>query len=254
MLSAPALFALPNSIAQAAEANSVGLGFSYLSFRYAEFPDNDRLRNKDTGFLPGMNAALKFTPGSWRIGVAGSFHGGAVDYDGATSSFRPHRTQTDTQIFNGMASLGYAFKSANRVSLTPYIGAGYRYWRRDILPNSGVSGLLENYRWFYGALGLELDWKNSEPFSIGADLRFIRPINPKLDVKISPETTLDLGPRTGFRLGVPINWSLRGNFGIALEPYYERQDLGASPPKNGVLEPSSDTDIFGIHLSGRFTF
>jgi Autotransporter beta-domain len=253
-LSAVLLFAVQSSIVHAAEANSIGLGLSYLSFRYAEFPDNERLRNKETGLLPGLNASLKFTPGSWRIGVAGSFHGGEVDYDGATSSFRPHRTQTDTQIFNGTASLGYAFNSANPVTLTPYLGGGYRYWRRDILPNNGVSGLLENYRWFYGVLGLEVGWQKSERFSIGADLRFIRPINPKLDVKIARETTLDLGPRTGVRFGVPMNWSLRGNFGIALEPYYERQALDASPAKNGILEPASETDIFGVHLSGRLRF
>ena len=44
-LSVVLLFAVQSSITHAAEANSVGLGFSYLSFRYAEFPDNERLRN-----------------------------------------------------------------------------------------------------------------------------------------------------------------------------------------------------------------
>ena len=238
----------------AEEATSVSLGVSALSFRYAEFPDDARLRNKETSILPGINAALKLTPGSWRIGLAGSAHGGTVDYDGATTSFRPHQTRTDTRIFNGMASLGYEFAASERVSLTPYLGAGYRYWKRDILPNRGVSGLLEEYRWFYGAAGLELAWKKSERWRFGADVRLIRPVDAKLDVAITPATTLELDIQTGYRIGLPIQWSLSHRFGVSVEPYYERQDFGASLPKNGILEPASDSHIFGVHLNGRWTF
>ena len=238
----------------AEEAVSVSLGVSALSFRYAEFPDDARLRNKETGILPGINAAVKLTPGSWRIGLAGSAHGGAVDYDGATTTFRPHQTRTDTRIFDGIASLGYEFVASERVSLTPYLDAGYRYWKRDILPNRGLGGLLEEYRWFYGAAGLELAWKKSERFRFGADVRLIRPIDAKLDVAITPATTLDLGIQTGYRVGLPFQWTLGRRFGVSLEPYYEQQDFGASLPKNGILEPASDSHIFGVHLNGRWTF
>ena len=116
--------------AGAAEVNVVNLGVSFMSFRYAEFPDNERLRNKETGFLPGLNAASRFAPGAWRIGLFGSAHGGDVDYDGATSSFRPHKTQTETTIYDGMATLGRAFNGSESFGFTPYLGAGYRYWRR----------------------------------------------------------------------------------------------------------------------------
>ena len=240
--------------AQAEEPNSIEFGLSLLSFRYAEFPDDERLNNKETGILPGLNAGLKFAPGAWRIGLSGSVHSGDVDYDGATSAFRPHKTQTETTILNALASVGYAFSINDSISMTPYLGAGYRYWRRDIQPNTGVAGLLEDYRWFYGALGLEAQWRKSERFRVGADLRLIRPIEAKLDVHINPETTLNLGSRTGYRIGLPFQWRFNRRFGISLEPYYERQELGASAPKNGVLEPSSDTDIFGLHASGRLTF
>ena len=240
--------------AGAAEVNVVNLGVSFMSFRYAEFPDNERLRNKETGFLPGLNAASRFAPGAWRIGLFGSAHGGDVDYDGATSSFRPHKTQTETTIYDGMATLGRAFNGSESFGFTPYLGAGYRYWRRDIQPNNGVSGLLEAYRWFYGVIGVEAAWKKSDRLSLGADLRAVRPFNAKLDVEISRTTTLDLASRTGYRLGLPIRWSFGGKFGVGIEPYYERQELGASAPKNGILEPSSDTDIFGIHVTARLMF
>lgn len=239
---------------RAEEPNSIEFGLSLMSFRYAEFPDDKRLNNKETGILPGINAGFKFAPGAWRIGLSGSAHGGAVDYDGATSAFRPHKTQTETTILNGLASVGYAFSINDSISMTPYLGAGYRYWRRDIQPKNGVAGLLENYRWFYGALGLEAQWRKSERFRLGADFRVIRPINAKLDVHITPETTLDLGARIGYRIGIPLQWSFNRRFGISLEPYYERQELGASVPKNGVLEPSSDSDLFGVHATGRLMF
>ncbi len=241
-------------VSLADESNSLNLGVSLLSFRYAEFPDDQRLRNKETGILPGINAAIKFAPGSWRIGLVGSAHGGEVEYDGATSASRPHQTQTETTILNGLASVGYAYAPSETITLTPYLGAGYRYWRRNILPKNGVLGLLEDYRWFYGALGLEIAWQKSERFRAGADLRLIRPIDAKLDVNITSETTLDLGSRTGYRLGVPLEWYFGRRFGVSLEPYYEGQEIGASAPKNGILEPSSDTDNFGIHFSGRLAF
>ena len=238
----------------AEDANTLSFGASFQSFHYAEFPDDVRLRNKETGTLPGVAAALTFAPGSWRIGLGGSIHRGEVDYDGATSSFNPHRTRTDTQIYDGVVSLGYAFPISERVSLTPFIGSGYRYWRRDIQPNNGVSGLLENYHWFYGVLGLATQWQASEKLSIGIDVRLIRPINPQLDVKFTPEVTLDLESRTGYRVAIPLRWSMTKHFGLSLAPFYEHQEFGASAPKGGFLEPSSDSRVFGFRLSGQVYF
>ena len=240
--------------AHSEETNSFGVGLSILSFRYAEYPNDSRLNNKETGFLPGLNAAIRFSPGAWRIGLSGSAHGGKVDYEGATSSLRAYQTQTETTIFDATVIFGRAFESSESVTLTPYLGAGYRYWRRDIQPNNGVLGLLETYRWFYGALGVEATWKKSDRLSFGVDVRAIRPFNAQLDVEISPATTLDLAARTGYRFGLPVHWSFGGKFGLSIEPYYERQEWGASAPKNGILEPASASDIFGVHLSGRFAF
>ncbi len=236
------------------ESGSAEFGISYLSFRYAEFPVNERLRNRETGFLPGLHAGVKFAPGTWRITLAGSAHQGDVDYDGATSSFRPHLTQTKTTILNGDLTLGRAIDLTPTFAVTPYLGGGYRYWRRDIQPNNGILGLQENYRWFYGTLGLEGTWKAGDRFSVGADVRLIRPFNAKLDVKINPGTTLDLAPRTGYRLALPMRWSFGGRFGVAVEPYYEHQEFGASATKNRLLEPASDSDIFGLSVSGRISF
>jgi hypothetical protein len=239
---------------RADEPGSAEFGVSYLSFRYAEFPVNERLRNRETGFLPGLQSGVKFAPGAWRLALAGSAHQGKVDYDGATSSFRPHQTQTKTTILNGDLKLGRGFDLTHTFAVTPYLGAGYRYWRRDIQPNNGILGLVENYRWFYGTLGLEGTWKASDRFSVGADVRLIRPFDAKLDVKINPGTTLDLAPRTGHRLALPIRWSFGGRFGVTVEPYYEHQEFGASAPKNRFLEPASDSDIFGLSVSGRIGF
>jgi Autotransporter beta-domain len=237
-----------------ADGHDFTLGPSALSFHYKEFPDDERLRNREDGLLPGVSAGLRFAPGSWRIRLAGSYHGGSVEYDGATSSGRPHRTDTDTDIFDFLATGGYSFAMGGSVTLAPYIGAGYRYWRRDILPNRGVSGLLEVYRWPYATVGLELGLYRTERFQGGIDVRFVRPINPKLDVDINPETTLDLGARTGYRVALPLRWSFGASQGILLEPYYEHQEIGESPPRNGILEPSSDTDIFAVNLTWQMRF
>jgi len=225
-----------------------------MSFHYKEFPDDQRLRNREDGLLPGLTASLRLAPGSWRVRLAGSYHGGRVDYDGATSSGNPHQTDTETEILDVLATGGYSFALSDSVSLAPYIGAGYRYWRRDILPNRGVSGLLEVYRWPYATVGLELGLCQTERFQGGIDVRLIRPIDPKLDVDINPATTLDLGARTGYRVSLPLRWSFGASQGILLEPYYERQDIGASPAKNGILEPSSDTGTLAVNLSWRLRF
>lgn len=241
-------------VALTADAHEFTLGPSLQSFHYKEFPDNERLRNREDGLLPGVTAGLRFAPGAWRIRLAGSYHGGNVDYDGATSSGNPHQTDTDTDIFDVIATGGYSFALGDSVTVAPYAGAGYRYWRRDILPNRGVSGLLEVYRWPYAAVGLELGLFQSERFQGGIDVRLIRPINPKLEVDINPDTTLDLGARTGYRISLPLRWSFGKAQGILLEPSYERQEIGASPPRNGIFEPSSDADIFSLSLSWRLRF
>ena len=238
----------------AGEASSISLGPSALSFRYKEFPDNERLRNREDGLLPGVTAGLRLAPGSWRVRLAGSYHGGKVDYDGATQSGSPHKTETGTDIFDVMVTAGYSFAVGGSVTLAPYLGAGYRYWRRDILPNAGVRGLLEVYRWPYAMVGLDLGLFQTERFQGGIDVRLIRPIDPKLDVGISPETTLDLGARTGYRVSLPLRWSFGASQGILFEPFYERQEIGASRARNGILEPSSDTDIFAVNLSWRLRF
>lgn len=237
-----------------AEGHEFTLGPSVLLFRYKEFPDDERLRNREDGWLPGVSAGLRFAPGSWRIRLAGSYHGGRVDYDGATSSGNPHQTETDTDIFDLIVTGGYSFDLAKSVTLAPYLGAGYRYWQRDILPNRGVSGLLEVYRWPYATVGLELGLFQTDRFQGGVDVRLIRPVNPKLDVDINPETTLELGARTGYRVSLPLRWSFGASHGILLEPYYERQEIGASPPRNGILEPRSETDLFAVNLTWRLRF
>ena len=236
----------------AAETN-LELGVSALSFHYKEFPAQERFRNREDGLLLGVNAALRFNPGAWRLSLEGSYHGGKVDYDGATSRGNPHQTDTRTDIYNVMGSVGYSFSPTQTISLTPYAALGYRDWRRDILPNRGVSGLLENYYWFYAASGLALGVNSGEHFRWGVDARLILPINPQLDVDFN-STNLDLDPRVGYRLALPLTWSFAHSQGIKLEPYYERQKMGESPPRNGILEPRSDSKHFGINLNWRFRF
>ena len=242
------------AIAQSAAAETnLEIGVSALSFHYKEFPAQERFRNSEDGLLPGLNAALRFNPGPWRLSLEGSYHGGKVDYNGATSLGNPHQTDTRTDIYNGMGSFGYSFSPSQSISLTPYFGLGYRYWRRDILPNRGVRGLLEEYYWFYVAQGLTLGVISGEHFRWGVDARLIFPINPQLDVAFN-HTNLDLDARVGYRFAFPLNWRLGRAQAIKLEPYYERQKLGESPPRNGVLEPRSDNASYGVKLAWQFRF
>ena len=123
----------------------------------------------------------------------------------------------------------------------------------DIQPNRGVSGLLEDYYWPYASSGLALGMVSGEHFRWGVDARLILPINPQLDVHFN-DTNLDLDARVGYRVALPLTWSFGRSQGIKLEPYYERQKMGESPPRNGVLEPRSDSKFFGINLNWRFRF
>ncbi|MCW8887769.1 MAG: hypothetical protein OQK25_01770 [Gammaproteobacteria bacterium] len=108
--------------------------------------------DRETGILPGVGLNYSHSIPGAEFSLYSNMFSGLVNYDGHTQAGTPHTTQTDTLI----AEAGLSVK----LPLIPQqhlITAGYgsSFWIRDILPNAGVGGLYEYYRWSTSSFGYE---------------------------------------------------------------------------------------------------
>jgi hypothetical protein len=225
-----------------------------MGFRYKEFDTSGVLLDKEDAWLPGITAELGSRQGAWRISVNGSFFSGNADYGGQTQSGIPANTNTDEQLWSAGLRVERQIQMGS-ASLSPYLGFGYHEWRREIkdgrtVNNTPVSGLLEVYSWKTAELGALL-WfgAGSGGLEGGIDARVFQTVAPELQVQLpgaTRDTVLELGERAGGRLALLGTYPLDARLRLRLEAFYESWSFGRSPPRNGVLEPRSETQTAGV--------
>jgi hypothetical protein len=244
---------------------------SIKRFGYKEYSDAGRLLDEESGNLPGAVLALGLAREDWRIEAELAGHGGTVDYDGQTTLGTPVRTRTDTALADASLRLARRYALA-RAEVTPYAGAGWHYWDRDIRSTrtSGgtyVYGLREVYRWYSIELGLRAMVDTAvESLRVGLDLRGLRIVRPTMDFDgagLYDRATLSLGERNGWRVAVPLEYSLGPAATLRAELYAERWEFGRSATQNltsgGVVvgtvhEPRSESRMIGLTLGAVFRF
>ncbi|MCW8826727.1 MAG: hypothetical protein OQK78_09925 [Gammaproteobacteria bacterium] len=108
--------------------------------------------DRETGILPGVGLNYSHSIPGAEFNLYSNMFSGLVNYDGHTQAGTPHTTQTDTLI----ADVGLVVKlplTSQHQTITAGYGSGF--WSRNILPNAGVGGLYELYRWSTSSLGYE---------------------------------------------------------------------------------------------------
>lgn len=148
-------------------------------------------------------------------------------------------------------------------------GLGYHYWNRFL---SGNSGYREIYTWYVVPLGILYQTRISDRIRLGVDLTYRLMFQGQMELIFSEtvtngdDTTFTLGDRPGYKLQVPLEYDFEAsNFGMALTPWYEFSEIGASdskynstPTTNGPLgnvhEPASQTQQYGLQIGAKFRF
>lgn len=258
-------------------------GYLYFSpqyFSWEEFTGGRRLV-KEEGPLFAVGGGIRFDlyRKSLLLLVKGEMFGGDVDYDGQTQqdflpappnppktpSPRSERPVKTSVVYFGTkveSDLGWRMPTAAG-SIEPFAGLGYRWWLRGLENTTAfdtngnpfpVGGYTEWWHSLYTRVGLRWD------LAVGSDLTLFAEGGGKYpflnrniadfpgagSVTISPDPRWSGFAEAGFRYG---------RFRPVL--FYEGFRFGRSPvvpisATSGLLQPQSDSDIFGISLGWAF--
>ena len=122
------------------------------------------------------------------------------------------------------------------------------------------------YRWKYFFFGGKTTVYRTDRSRWSLDARALYPYRPTIEVDYrgrNDTLNLDLGERTGWRLGFPWEYRIDTRTRMVVEPYAEAWDLGRSPTKSltqqgvpvgTVYEPRSTTRNTGLAVGVRRFF
>jgi tetratricopeptide (TPR) repeat protein len=240
------------------------IAFSYSQFDYKE-DFQPPLKSTEMGWIPQVRLGYSYVADDqiyFRAFGEFSLFDDHTDYDGSTMGGVPVKAETRNDFARLETNFGYTFKGSLPVSITPYTGLGYRYWKRDI-------GYNETYSWWYLPVGVKFLYPLNQKFSVGlnasVNVMFEGWMTISYKNDVLANTTVQLGNRLGYLVELPLSWRPRVNWAFTVTPWYEYSEIGESPWEplyytNGtytgfvVQEPSSRTNQYGIRLSTEYLF
>ena len=246
---------------------SFEIGTGLMAFDYVEYDGNNVFLDGESGLMPGVIAKLKTNERLYSE-LEGSVYYNKIEYDGQTQGGTPVITDSDALIIDTHFKVGLNFEPSYGREQKIYAGLGYRYWYRnihsgqDVLGNP-VSGLLEEYTWYYALAGYAVHFNASNNVKVGLDLRLTKMLHAEIEVDFLgfgnfDNVVLDLGKKFGARFAIPIEIkSARSS--IVVAPFYEIIDIGRSNDARATIggvatttvvhEPRSETRNVGIEVT-----
>ncbi|MEN8800741.1 MAG: hypothetical protein ABF297_02095, partial [Thiogranum sp.] len=239
---------------------SIGVGL--MSFDLKEFNRQDEKLVQESGWLPGIDAAVSAEMNPLQARIRASYYSGDVDYDGQTQSGAAIDSSSDQKIWDISVLTAYRlpFLTTPRASL--YAGGGYRHWQRDIQSVGSISGLDETYRWWSAQTGLNLEWRHGANLWV-LDGRLTRTLDPRVDVDFHhtfDSANLDLGERWGWITEMAWRHRLSPRLSTGIRGFYESWDLGKSGletltaarvPAGNVFQPRIENRNYGFIVDLR---
>jgi tetratricopeptide (TPR) repeat protein len=240
------------------------LAFSYSQFDYKE-DLQPPLKSTEMGWIPQVRLGYSYVADDqFYFRGFGEFSLGDdhTDYDGSTMGGVPLKATTRNDFARLETDFGYTFKGSLPVSITPYTGLGYRYWKRDI-------GYNETYSWWYLPVGVRFLYPVNQKFSVGLNASMNIMFEGQMAISFKDDlyanTTVHLGNRLGYLVEMPFSWRPYVNWAFTVTPWYEYSEIGESPWEplyytNGTYtgfvlqEPSSRTNQYGIRISTEYLF
>jgi tetratricopeptide (TPR) repeat protein len=247
-----------------AQPHRFEIALSYSHFDYKE-DFQPPLKSTEMGWIPQVRLGYSYVAEDrfyFRAFGEASVADDDTDYDGSTMSGVPLKDTTRNDFARLEVNAGYTYRGNLPFSITPYVGLGYRYWKRDI-------GYNETYSWWYLPLGVKALYPVNPKWSVGlnASVNFMFDGRMTISYKndILANTTVTLGNKLGYLLEIPVSWWPRVNWAFTVTPWYEYSEIGESPWEplyytDGsytgfvVREPSSRTNQYGIRISTEYLF
>jgi len=248
-----------------AELKGLSLTLGYQG-AYMYYSERNALTNneldKDYGWMSGGFADVRYDFNAafarLRFDAMGS---NRATYDGALQNGTPLKMYTHEFMYKSEFDLGYKLFDQDQATFSPYMGIGYRSWRRgeNVQPS-----YVEDYTWWYTVLGVNHMFRTGK-WLLGVDASLLFPFAMKMETDMRglyDKATFDIKSKTGFRVETPVSYEIyaSGDTRLSLTgiPFYERWEIGKSPTvtmtRNGnatsdsYYEPKSTTDILGVRI------
>jgi hypothetical protein len=241
---------------------SGGIGLGLMNFDLKEFNRQDDKLVQESGWLPGIDAAVSAEMNQLQARIRAAYYAGDIDYDGQTQSGDAINSSSNQKIrdISALAAYRLPFSSTPRTSL--YVGGGYRHWQRDIQSVGSISGLDETYRWWSAQTGLNLQWRRGASLWV-LDGRLTRTLDPQVDVDFHhtfDSASLDLGERWGWITELAWRHRISPRLSAGLKAFYESWDIGKSEletltvndtPAGSVFQPRIENRNYGFIIDLR---
>ncbi len=151
-----------NEIISKLHALEIGPEISFIEYR-------EPAVMKEEGTMIGIGASYTYHKGVM-IKIAGRYSYGQVDYKNSGTI-----NNIDDNIFEIRMLGGHDFNISNSLSITPFIGIGYRYLKDDAagrISSTGHYGYLRESNYYYSPIGIEAVNVFDKGWSAGAILEY----------------------------------------------------------------------------------
>ena len=249
-----------------ASSNNVEILFSTLKFNYKEYQNSKVLDSESSDFsdLPGIDFTFERFFNKNKLNLNFEYNKGSTLYRGSTWGGTPlkHRSK-NAYLFNSRIMFGYFLKEdvtdTGKGNFYFTSGIGYRFWNRGKSNYEGDYD--EKYKWSYYLIGMNArDYFYN--FSFAINVFYHQAISPKMEASLGSGATYKLGKTDGYRIEIPLKFSLQNNYGIIFKYIYDYWHIRKSDPEEVVIdgktystyEPDSKTKNFYLNLGFFINF
>lgn len=240
-----------------ASTYSFSISADTTEFDYAETGSTGLLDTETNKYGDISGFTFNLEPRQNGFYVGGSYAKGNTDYIGGTNinpTYGSHRTTTHNTLLD--YSVGYkatAFLENRNMEIPIKFGLGYRGWLREIQSTSTVSGYDELYEWQYFDCGIGLHYSPSSKIAVGADVNYRKAINAEM-YENWHGYTFKLKNVYGYKITVPIEYTMNPAWSTFLTYNYEYWNIGASDAIGGYYEPDSETKNETLSVGIKYKF
>lgn len=226
---------------------------------------------QEEGYMIGVVGAYTFRDWLVRESGNGMFRAdgrlsyGQVDYEGQLSDDTPYNiSDIDDYLFEMRGLVGYDVAVQENTTLTPYVGAGYRYLNDDA--SFDPAGYEREANYFYSPIGLEYFYRMEGDWSVGFvveyDLFWRGWQESHLSDAVPSLSDLENDQKDGYGLRGSIKFEKEAyNMDVCIEPYIIYWDIDESEETPVTLsgtiigtgvEPENDSLEIGLKLALKF--
>ncbi len=238
-------------------ATEVDLYVKVESFTWKEYSDGGSQLLKESGPISTLGISTKTDfANSLTLKAKGELFIGSVDYDGQTQAGTPLKTDTDYSGFRIEADMGKIFMVAEKSSLEPFAGLGWKSWLRDLQSSNTAIGYEETWSIVYARLGVRGDHVFSKQLKLFAEAGLNLPIYNENVVDLGGvDITIEPGKEASLFAEAGLKWK-----NLKASIFYEGMRFSKSGLEfievggdiYGFYQPESKADIFGVHIGIAF--